>query len=584
MSRPSTSIGRTSSFLSQSGRSFTHAQLANMSPHLSSSPPVQTPVSPSSLSFTKQPVPRSFSGRQHVPTGSSSPFVPGSLEKDHVASTQSSLSAAPPMQVLKRYSSSLSQRPGVTVGSATSSEERALAGSIGASGGSATHDLLRRTSTRTSQESALRQSSIAPAPDHEDIQAFLKTLDALPHPPSLAAHAVHSSTRSHVPSTSSSLSTPSVPPSPLPVQNVSGSPGSMGPPPVPRAPLTRTLVDEALKRMAGSFDITTSRLVESIAPRNRTPDINAHPGPSTSSSGSAGPSVGLLTASRPTPPRTASRPDPPQSPENPGSRPEYRRQNSVKTGSPLASSPAQLPLPESPSVNVQPSPRNTLYRLPSARSLPGSGSAALNPDEPLPRSAIPSMPSGSGIGYSAASQTTGYGQGMATAESRTSRRGPVLLRGGFEGRSTTTGVTGSPGHGGHGRPSASSSPSHSPIRDFNRLTLSRPGAAAAATPSGGVSSTTAPVTGTAGFGNRGESMSLGYSTRKQPGQRTAPSSYGAEVDDADDRGRARHAARKSDGGPMGVEGVRSGSEVDEGSGKEERVRPVHKRSGLSGDW
>jgi autophagy-related protein 13 len=337
--------------------------------------------------------------------------------------------------------------------------------------------------------------------------------------------------------------------------------------------------------MAGSFDITTSRLVESTAPRTRTPDIGARPGPSTtSSSGSAGPSVGLLTASRPTPSRTASRPDPPQSPENSGSRPEYRRQNSVKTGSPLASSPAQLPLPESPSVNVQPSPRDTLYRLPSARSLPGSGSAALNPDEPLPRSAIPSMPSGSGIGYSAASQTTGYGQGMATAESRTSRRGPVLLRGGFEARSTTTGVTGSPGHGGHGRPSASSSPSHSPIRDFNRLTLSRPGAAAAGTGGGG-NPTTAPAIGNAGFGNRGESMSLGYSTRKQPGQRTAPSSYGApEVDDADDRGRARRAARKSDGGLMGVEGARSGSEVDEGLGKEERVRPVHKRSGLSGDW
>lgn len=65
----------------------------------------------------------------------------------------------------------------------------------------------------------------------------------------------------------------------------------------------------------------------------------------------------------------------------------------------------------------------------------------------------------------------------------------MLLRGGFESRSAKT----------------SSSPSHSPIRDYARLSLGA-----------GRSS---------GMGTRAEGMSLGYG-RKTAGQRTAPSSLG----------------------------------------------------------
>ena len=323
--RPGSSIGRTSSFLSQSGRSFTHAQLANMSP----SPPVSSPISPSSLSFTKQPIPR--------PIGGTSPGT------------------SP--QMVKRLASQNST-------------------------------LLRRTSTRTSQESGLRHS--VAGPDDDDIQSFLKTLDALPQPPIVAAQAVHAS-RSHLPSTSSSLSNPSIPPSPSPMHASVET----------RAPMTRQQVDDALKRMAGSFNVS--------------------PPP---------PSVGLLSASRPV---TARRP----------------------------STPAQS--------------EDRVEVLPGPRSLPTS-------EPPIKSPAIAALLS---------PQTTG------SSSTGSSRRRPVLLRGGFEP---------------HHRASTSSSPSHSPIRDFARLGL-----------------------GT-GNGQR----------RKAPGQRTAPSSFGAAQELDEDRGRRR--------GPMSEKG------------------------------
>ncbi|ORX41078.1 autophagy-related protein 13-domain-containing protein [Kockovaella imperatae] len=334
--RPGSSVGRNSSFLSQSGRSFTHAQLANMSP----SPPIPSPISPSSLSFTKQPIPR--------PVGATSPGT------------------SP--QVVKRLTSQNST-------------------------------LLRRTSTRTSQESGLRHS--VAGPDDDEIQSFLQSLDAIPQPSMIASQAVHAS-RSHLPSASSSVSVPSAPSSPA--MQASGE---------TRAPMTRQQVDDALKQMMGSFNVSPPR-----------------------------PSLGLLSASRPI--------------------------SSIRRPVTAAQSP-----PERPSDAT-----------PGPRSLPGSERPAKSP-------AITALLS---------PQTTGSSAGG-------SRRGPVLLRGGFEP---------------HFKTSTSSSPSHSPIRDFARL---------------GLGTTT------------------GSRSRKTPGQRTAPSSFGGPVGDNDEeRGRR--------GGPLSDKGEETGESTD----------------------
>ena len=521
--RPGSSVGRTSSFLSQSGRSFTHAQLANMSPPVGSSPPVHSPNSPSSLSFTKQPIPRSLSGRPAYTTPSnSSPFIPGSLERD----TQTPGTAGQ-SQVAKRYSLSLSQRPVRLGGSHSSGEGTSLPENPGSVGPT----LLRRSSTRTSQESGLRYSTPAPGPDDEDIQAFLKTLDALPQPPSLAAQAIHAS-RSHLPSTSSSLSNPSVPPSPSPLHGSIGSPGQgTGAAAVPtgRAPMTRTQVDDALRRMAGSFNLNTSKLVESTVAA----DVGSsrQPSPSSASgSGSHVPSVGLLTASRP---ESAPRKVPPLDPETP--RPGLRQQSSIKTGSPLASSPAQLPLPESPTPESK--TKSPALGHPTARSLPGTGGGSLLEDVASP------LPFAMPIGTAHLSpQTTGTSTATNESRASASRRGPVLLRGGFEGRAT--------------KASTSSSPSHSPIRDFARLGLN------AGNRLGGATSA------------RSDSTNLGYGfVRKSAAQHTAPSSFGGRVDGADDEEeeRGRRNARRS--------------EDDIGSKLDDEVPPRRKAGGaLSGDW
>lgn len=338
------SIGRTSSFLSQSGRSFTHAQLANMYPS-SGSPPITgamsghqlhqglSPTSPSSLSFSKQPVPRTVSGRStyQTPPGSS-PFIPGSLERDYTGPSPTGQTP----HLIKRYSSSLSQRPARSPAPGSQGspgEVPSLPGSVGGTMGG----LLRRTSTRVSTESGLRNSldsGSRPAitvPDDDDIQAFLKTLDALPQPPSLAAQAAHSS-RAYLPSTSSSLSVPSVPPSPsgAALQGSGGSPGQSGPIPN-RTPMTRAQVDDALRRMTGSFTQNTRTFEASVsasasASASLSPSVSAsqnelrgpqivsrdtstaasgstnvsgQPSPSPVSPASATPAVGLLTASRP---------------------------------------------------------------------------------------------------------------------------------------------------------------------------------------------------------------------------------------------------------------------------------------------
>jgi len=532
INRPS-SIGRTSSFLSQSGRSFTHAQIANMyadaSPPVTgamsseqilggSSSPIYTPISPSSLSFTKQPILRSLSGRPpFAGPSNSSPFIPGSLERD--TTTLYSPSNAPP-QIIKRYSSSLSQRHGrsagnaggmqaVTTGSQSSGEGTSLPSSVNAPG----QTISRRVSTRMSQESGLRHSLEGraqlpiPCPDDEDIQAFLKTLDALPQPPSLAAPAVQVS-RSLLPSTSSSLSVPSIPQSPSPMHALGESPGG----PSARIPMTRAQVDDTLKRMAGSFNLNTGKLVES-APVSRDPSQRV---PSSTASSSGPLSVGLLTASRPnSAPRRVSAAE-----SDPSARPGFRRQTSG--GSPLATRPVSAQTRSQLAVSPLNPPRSDIIKPVVVRSLPGNP-APLTEDSPLPLQSA---------GLTALSPQTTGGTSIATNEStstRTSRRGPVLLRGGF----------------GEQRPSLS--PSHSPVRDLNRQrgTVDR-----RAEDDSGIWHRPGATRAT----RAGAPIFAGYGAgRKLAGQSTAPSSLGGDGESdqdgqSEERGRGREGRVTSEGG------------------------------------
>ena len=374
-------------------------------------------------------------------------------------------------------------------------------------------------SSKMSQESGLRygleerSQAGSLCPDDEDIQAFLKTLDALPHPPSLAAQAAQSS-RSHLPSTSSSLSAPSVPPSPPPLQGSDYSPGGL----ITRLPMTRAQVDDTLKRMAGSFNLKPGKSGESDL---RSPGSTQGPTPSGHST-AVHSSVGLLTASRPgSAVRRVSGTDTDPSVRPGGSRRQTSdgslvavRPESVKTPSQLAVSPLRPPVPTG------------VVKPPAARSLPG------NPGPLVEDNIVPLRPAG----LTALSPQTTGGTSTATNESssnRASRRGPVLLRGGF----------------GEQRPS--SSPSHSPIR-HRALSERQPeddtGAWHRLGPMRGVK-TSAPV-------SVGAAMGYGVGKRTA-GQRTAPSSLGGEGDIVPDpsveegsreRGRGRGGRVVSDGG------------------------------------
>jgi autophagy-related protein 13 len=478
----SSSIGRTSSFLSQSGRSFTHAQLANMHPSsasppvtgamsrehlpLGSSPNAAQPTSPSSLSFSKQPLPRSLSGRPPYTAQGSSPFIPGSFERDSTMPV-----SGQPHQVVRKYSSTLGQG------------QRARVSSYGSSGGEGSsvpttgnQNLLRRSSTRMSTESGLRHSLETPdpaainVPDDDDIQSFLKTLDSLPQPPSLAAQAATS--RARQPSASSSLSNtslrqanspqPSNSPSPLPT-----GAGALA----ARTPVTRAQVDDAVRRMTGSFathakSLEQSRIMPPLSPDEISPRFDPSPS-NRSSSGTT--SVGLLTASRPLP---ASRRVSPSALHGPtdSSSPPTGRSASVKKNSPLSGEPLQPPTP-GPPYRPGPDPRAVQTALPSspppvsaatqakaaARSLP-IGQAPLAEDSPVPvRAGHPTS------GF-LSPQPTGSSKRDTSATNQSQRRGPVLLRGGFDGRSQ------SPSQSKAGQ-RQSVSPSRSPIRDFSRLAV-----------------------------------------------------------------------------------------------------------------
>lgn len=500
------SVGRTSSFLSQSGRSFTHAQLANMQPS-SASPPVTGamsrehlplgaspdaaygPVSPSSLSFSKQPLSRTSSGRPPLnPATGSSPFIPGSYERE---SGMPSPSAQQPPHVIKRYSSR-----GMRVGSQGSSGE---AGSLPGSSG---NNLLRRTSTR---ESGLRHSLDAPrsaagtpdvVPDGDDIQDFLKTLEALPQPPSLASQ------RARLPSTSSSVSNTSIPQLPSPLHTSTTSTSQQPLHTSGRAPTTRAQVDDHIRRMTGSFTANTRTLEQSsvMAPssdvsRSQSQLLLGSEGPSSrqditpsnrSSSGGT-PSVGLLSASRPSPvprrispsmigsgpsvmPRPIGVPRQLSSGSGPSS---LGRSASVKKHSPLSGEPLSSPPPSADfmsEAHAEPDQAAVETALPpspprpkgAARSLP-AGPAPLTDNSPIPsRSQHPTgflspQPTGS-----ATTRAESAGPGSAQ------RRGPVLLRGGFDSRSSSSSASASAIRAGQ-QQRQSVSPSHSPIRDISRM-------------------------------------------------------------------------------------------------------------------
>ncbi|WVQ70579.1 hypothetical protein IAR50_000098 [Cryptococcus sp. DSM 104548] len=622
--RQSTSIGRTSSFLSQSGRSFTHAQLANMYAG-SASPPVtgamsgihqppspsahqglwkgDSPISPSSLSFAKQPVPRrvSTSRAGFTPGSMGSPFVPGSLEKDGGLST----SANPPY-LIKRYSSSIASRPSsvnqrtALPGSQGSGES--LPSSYGAGGG------LRRSSTR---ESGLRHSlepkreAAIKVADADDIQAFLRTLDSVPASSSRSQYGLPGG--SAYTSLGSSLSRGEAPISPL-AKSRRQSPSQFAPNGNGQVPKTRAWVDEELKKFAGQFD-TPGELPMGPGP-SRNPSRGVTANSSARGSFSQGPGTpGLLSASRP---NSAAR-------KIPSGGGNAERDAELVFGSRRRTSGGPSPLSQglvAPGKSPLGSPRQILgsveeghnpRRLLSdkgeassgqgARSLPDgslSTTARNRSSDPPPRSAAPygypyptpyppvsSRPSdlspqttgsASTDSYTTASPAAGAGAG------RTPRRGPVLLKGGFGGTSANntpshspvrdrprTGAPSSSGSGGlgivygQGREAKVGSV---PLDKQEKVDGGRRGSASVAQVhayNSGLPSPSIPGLPTSTFDGLGRFRSASGSTRAGlVGQRTAPSSLGRD----ELFRRSGHEVR-NEGEEQGLEG-QDGGEVDEG--------------------
>ncbi|TYJ55645.1 hypothetical protein B9479_003677 [Cryptococcus floricola] len=491
--RQSTSVGRTSSFLSQSGRSFTHAQVANMYSG-SASPPVtgamsgihqppsptahqglwkgDSPISPSSLTFAKQPVPRRVSNSRagFTPGSMGSPFVPGSIEKDGSLSTSAN---AP--HLIKRYSSSISSRPSSvnqrTALSVSHGSGDSASGSYGAGGG------LRRTNTR---ESGLRHSvepkreAAIKVADADDIQAFLRTLDSAPAPSSRSQFGLPGG--SAYTSMGSSNSRGEIPTSPL-ARSHRQSPSQ--PHTNGQVPKTRAWVDEELKRFAGRFDSPGDLPIRPGLSKNTSQSATAMS--SARGSFSQGPGTpGLLSASRPSSAaiKIAS------------GRGQGERDAELVFGSRRRSSGGPSPLSQglvAPGKSPLGSPRRTLGSVEEhgalnrpaldkeevhggqgARSLPGS---SLGVTTARDRSSDPPLRSAAPYGYpyptpyppvssrpsDLSPQTTGSAStdsyttaSPAAGAGRTQRRGPVILKGGFGGTS------------------ASNTPSHSPVRDRSR--------------------------------------------------------------------------------------------------------------------
>ncbi|KAL7425228.1 autophagy protein 13 [Cryptotrichosporon argae] len=546
LDRPS-SIGRTSSFLSQSGRSFTHAQMANMvAAHggaggSSSSPPVgslprgsptqPSPVSPSSLTFSKQHFPRSHSGRPHLATAasSSSPFVPGSFDRE------SPIPSSPGGGALatKRYSysSSLSRRPtGFAAGSAGSGSGSGLGSNppplVSHSSSSADasvvtpsaaygQGLLRRTSTRESglRHSVEREAGLGAGAGaaHDDIAAFLRQLDTLapPPPPGPGRAADGSNASSTAPLLPLGTSAPrrSDPIAPA-APDAEHAPAGLTASAAHRAPLTKTRMDDLLRRMAGSFSADAS-------PSSDPPTRAATRPASTIAADGV---YGLLTASRP----SSAAPMPLASPPavSPGPAAPIRPPSAAPTPTPVAvpvvldsttlSPPAPTPAAPPPpvqrtlSAGLRHSASGGSLGLGLARASDVAPRAAVDgdggtgdhagPSSPTTARSLPGKPSPHVEAAAAATptvalspQTTG-GTGTDRERERdysyasSRRRGPVLVRGGFgpstshgggfgvgAGSGSGAGVSaGSPSVSTKASASSSSSPSHSPIRDYAR--------------------------------------------------------------------------------------------------------------------
>lgn len=299
--RPSTSIEgrpggpasftRPSSMLSQSGRSFT--QMYESRPRLQSlltsggasqqavaSTSTAAAGSPGSYRAPSSLSPISSSSLQRAALGVRPPLAatgsptPPILEAREEMSNFQQGAAAP--QMIKRYSSSFGQRSRLASGSlgAASPAAHSPGRSSGDPGSLLTdsaitshYGSLRRTASRNSSglvgPAASRsggggigggQGSVITAHDSDDINRFLRTLESLPRPSSIAATGGISPFPPAVPfspsPSSPSASSPRQAPSDSPSGPSDPSPRSSG---QLRKRWTRGQVDDALRKMADSF-------------------------------------------------------------------------------------------------------------------------------------------------------------------------------------------------------------------------------------------------------------------------------------------------------------------------------------------
>lgn len=556
----SSPMARTSSFLSQSGRSFTHAQVANMqgvSP-VGGAPPfalqpsgASPPMSqfPSSLSFSKQAVGRGPAG---VTFPMASPFLPSSLDRDSPLPAASQLAT-------KRHSSSLSGR-------------RAFPGSSPGDSALPPGLSLRRTSTR---ESGLRHSSIdgggPDAAENDDVHAFLRALDSWAAPTSVQGHgqspkvstsglgssgAPTFTTTAPTPRRTSAASSSIM--SPL---STTGSAAPLDAGTATRTPLTKAHVGDVLKSMKGSMRGSYS--LES-PPRATPPPMSRD----SSVSERVRQHSGLGTPGGVPSPRTST----------PASQLMARRASGItESGTPGSSVPRQpsllsapRPLASSPlsgggatmrhAASGTSLPRSAAQQALDqghARSLPGAISTSPQPMTRIQPASVlsPQTTGGTSVGTSVSRRTTG----------------PVLVRGGFGAPSLSSKAS-----------TSSSSPSHSPVRDYRyrsglqaereRLDDEVAGPTGGATTSGGYTfprrlASNALVSGFTLSGAAPQQHPAGNGNGHGGGtRRTAPSSLGAfdvEHEDTAFRGSGRgRVASEGSGSPAGQFPTRLSPVVD----------------------
>lgn len=384
------SIGRTSSFLSQSGRSFSHAQLANMQ-GASASPPVASGLGSSPpLNFSKQALPGSLSRvSPHMIHSTSSPFVPSSMERD------SPFPGSSPSQLTKRHSSALAPRRSVMSGSPDMQSV----------------PMVRRTSTRESSLRPSLEEARPDNPDNDDVHAFLRALDSWTPPPSLIQKPSPRVTAIAGPGPS--ISTTSATPGGLDGSPATGSvSGSAGASAI-RAPLTKQHVDDMLKRMAESFSPALGSGSQSAAHTSRrNSNSNSASDCATAPSAPSPSGMPIRTSTL----RQSGVPSPPGLSAG---------QGSIPRGSPgsLRSS----PLRNSPGVSLRPQLGITPEEPASARSLPDANA-------PVPLSSMLSPQTTGGLGQRRPVLVRG-GFGPASSKASTSSspsHSPIRYRSGLQ--------------------------------------------------------------------------------------------------------------------------------------------------------